>query len=309
VIGFAAAAAIAILFAIAWPGEKEPEYKGKKLSEWLEIYGKSNISVEQREQAPVALKHIGTNAVPFLLKWINCDARPRYRARLAGKLPAWAQKTSVGQKWLRSDVDAFLAGNNAVAGFQVLGEEAASAIPALTRIMRGPRSGPSERWAAESLAFLGKDALPPMLEILSDRQQPNTKRVYVAAVVQHHMGYLGSNAIAVVPVLIECCLSDTNEFIWMTAGATLIGFASERDLDIGFAVGKMASPDPALRRVAIRSLGQHKVARGVKWNDGTGVYYGATTVISNALTDSDALVRAEATNALRKVAPEMLEGK
>src|SRR5438067_1105808 len=68
-----------------WPGEREPVYNGKKLSEWLQLYGSTGISVEQREQAKVAVRQIGTNALPWLVKWIQCDRRdlPQWKTRLA----------------------------------------------------------------------------------------------------------------------------------------------------------------------------------------------------------------------------------
>jgi len=53
--------------------EREPEYGGKKLSEWAKIYSETfdfpNGS-QQTQQASEAIRHIGTNAIPYLAKWI-----------------------------------------------------------------------------------------------------------------------------------------------------------------------------------------------------------------------------------------------
>ena len=61
-----------LLFLFFRGGEKEPEYNGKKLSQWLEVlnvqsgyYGGSQSA--SWEEGRTAVQHIGTNAVPALL--------------------------------------------------------------------------------------------------------------------------------------------------------------------------------------------------------------------------------------------------
>src|SRR2546423_4143418 len=87
------AAAVVMVIAVAaiafWPGEKEPEYQGKKLSEWLEIYRTNDVALRNamwepwtaakygpkprvdRDAAAEAVRHIGTNALPWLLATIQ----------------------------------------------------------------------------------------------------------------------------------------------------------------------------------------------------------------------------------------------
>jgi hypothetical protein len=78
-----------------WPGEKEPEYKGKKLSEWLNVVA-TNLSIEDvtafeehhfaeiKSAASLegigAVRSIGTNAVPWFVKWVERD-RPAWRTK------------------------------------------------------------------------------------------------------------------------------------------------------------------------------------------------------------------------------------
>jgi len=75
-----------------WAGEKEPEYQGKKLSEWVQAYiPKAYFSRypadaaahSKSHEAEVAIRHIGTNALPQLMKWINAET-PEWRGRLFG---------------------------------------------------------------------------------------------------------------------------------------------------------------------------------------------------------------------------------
>src|SRR4051812_12829515 len=60
--GVVVVAAVVLL----WPrGEREPEYQGKKLSEW--------IGDEGNPRQADAVRHIGTNALPFLIGWIRYE--------------------------------------------------------------------------------------------------------------------------------------------------------------------------------------------------------------------------------------------
>jgi hypothetical protein len=78
---------------IVWPGEREPEYQGKKLSEWLTLYSQTFSDESGRKEAHAsaaqAVRHIGTNAIPYLLKWIRYET-PDWRNKLEShieKLP------------------------------------------------------------------------------------------------------------------------------------------------------------------------------------------------------------------------------
>src|SRR5947208_533266 len=53
---------------LVWLGKLEPEYQGKTLSEWLH-----SPDSDSRETQAVAVRAIGTNALPWLLKWIQKD--------------------------------------------------------------------------------------------------------------------------------------------------------------------------------------------------------------------------------------------
>src|SRR6266704_3356201 len=61
-------AVIGVLVAVV-SGPREPEYNGVKLSEWVDGLGAAD-SVRPRV-AEEAIRHIGADALPFLLKWIQ----------------------------------------------------------------------------------------------------------------------------------------------------------------------------------------------------------------------------------------------
>ena len=63
---------------IAWQllGVREPVYQGKSLSYWLNQYDGNYVSVTAqlgKKQADEAVRHIGTNAIPFLLARLQTE--------------------------------------------------------------------------------------------------------------------------------------------------------------------------------------------------------------------------------------------
>jgi hypothetical protein len=95
-----ASIAAVILGFLLWPSEREPEYNGVTLSKWLQRYNDDGNNPEAAE----AIRHIGTNALPFLLRWIRYET-PGWRKSLEHlhtRLPSSIQKTRVVH-WLFAD--------------------------------------------------------------------------------------------------------------------------------------------------------------------------------------------------------------
>jgi hypothetical protein len=68
IIGILALVACGILAAAFCPEKPEPVYKGKKLSEWVQVLCETNASsrpVATRNEAQEAIVAFGTNAIPF----------------------------------------------------------------------------------------------------------------------------------------------------------------------------------------------------------------------------------------------------
>jgi hypothetical protein len=151
------------------------------LSEWIAVL-ETPGGIAQKE---VAIRHIGTNAIPYLLKWI--DYRRSYysykldhfsRVLLNRGLPE-------GESSRRA--------SDACRAFQFLGKDARAAIPELKRqaFDRKPRNP----LAISALALLGKDGLPPLMEALTN-QAPVTRWQVIRA-----MEWMGTNALPAVPAL------------------------------------------------------------------------------------------------------------
>src|SRR6266498_4012788 len=79
----------AVLLLTLWH-EREPRYNGRSLSQWAALLDPvDRDEVERAQQADVAIRQIGTNGLPLLLRWIQYQERP-WRTRTAnfvGRLP------------------------------------------------------------------------------------------------------------------------------------------------------------------------------------------------------------------------------
>jgi hypothetical protein len=140
-------------------GPKEPIYQGKALSLWLEDYTPSG-----RQKAAEAVHSTGTNAIPILLKWMRAKVPPRIVLKIELKLIDLAKKQSMVRIHYVFPVQ-----RNEIAyvGFQVLGTNAATAVPELMSICAEKAHPESQRYAALSLGYIGpaaKLAIPLLME-------------------------------------------------------------------------------------------------------------------------------------------------
>jgi hypothetical protein len=134
IIAFACLAS-AILALVFWPREREPEYNGVTLSTWLVRSGSTNQT--ESLAAVDAIRHIGTNALPSLLRWIHYE--PGWRDSLGRRIITWpifgksghVQRLVWNMTWFRA--------NAAVNGFHVLGSQANPALPELQRLAENPK--------------------------------------------------------------------------------------------------------------------------------------------------------------------------
>ena len=84
-----------VLVEVLGSREREPEYGGKKLSEWVQAYppeswiwvrpapttrdGIARLFTETKDPMRT-IRHIGTNALPYLVKWMDYEASPWKRS-------------------------------------------------------------------------------------------------------------------------------------------------------------------------------------------------------------------------------------
>ncbi len=165
--------------------DREPSYNGHSLSEWLHAARPGYINPPAPPaEATAAVRRIGTNALPTLLKWASYDP-----TRLQSKLRPIVSG---------SDHPA-----DAEDGFRILGPVARPAIPGLTRLAIKSSSDERVMRCARCLASIGPDAVPALAEVISNYH--GKERYYPIAV----LAKFGTNVQPAVPVLVRC-LSDSD---------------------------------------------------------------------------------------------------
>ena len=137
----------AVLAVLLWPRpEPEPVYGGKKLSQWLVMYYVGpQATREEKEEARKAIQHIGTNAMPFVLKWFQY-AKPKWQLTVARSTPYWFPLGKNAKDILSQA---------ATCSFEILGTNAAIAIPELKQLMLESKSAMVSNRALYAMCHVG----------------------------------------------------------------------------------------------------------------------------------------------------------
>jgi len=164
--------------------EREPVYGGKKLSEWVLEFRTSWSKTEETDEA---VRHIGTNAIPYLVKWMSYEPAP-WRIKLYEGLPAFCRGPFNG--WIRKDKLALCA----FRALEKLGPNSQAGVPELVSLLNDPRRNYSAGRAAMALGSLGDEYLPTLLAAL-------TNRPTVRGAILIGISSMGTNARTAVPAL------------------------------------------------------------------------------------------------------------
>ncbi|EEF57889.1 HEAT domain containing protein [Pedosphaera parvula Ellin514] len=142
--------------------QKEPSYQGRYLSDWLEEVWYLDGGVDP--EAEKAVRQIGTNAIPYLLK-LAITRDSALKAKVTAILP---------EKWFvsyatRSAHNHF----SAAFGFDALGSAAEPAVPTLIGLL-DDKDDDIRKTATRSLGSIGpeaQNAIPGLIRHLSDPNQ------------------------------------------------------------------------------------------------------------------------------------------
>jgi len=300
----------AVCVALLWRGKKEPQYKGRTLTQWVLLYERSTgaeashnsyYNPSALRESEEAIHHIGTNALPCLIKWIQCvPSRSRWRRRAADaldKLP--------GELWDRPPIDSLLNDpaqvhlDVAATCFWLLGTNASAAVPELTRLANDQKSPRASEAALNALAHADQDGLPHVLAILAN---PNAPGRADAAGCARSASRLGTNASLAVRLLSEC-VRNQDQQLAISASESLRDLTLEPGITVPALTKGLQDPRRRVRFVCARSL--VVCARSVAWLG--ELKRCSAPALMVALQDPDWQVRVFVTNALSKIAPEVLE--
>ncbi|HYG34796.1 MAG TPA: HEAT repeat domain-containing protein [Clostridia bacterium] len=209
--------------------DNEPSYQGHSLSYWISICRDNDSSrpnvVAEILQAEKAIRAIGPNALPHLLKWLDTEpTRIRLTAHdMAVKILPWnTYRSDLVQKALEGSANA--RANSAITGFRILGPIATPAIPRLLQLSRRPRQSFTSSRAIMSLGEVGQPALPTLQAIIEDPQHPNRE------IAIQTVGYMSGCGVDITPAIpaLQKCLQDPTHSVVVAAEATLAELPSSK---------------------------------------------------------------------------------
>jgi HEAT repeat protein len=241
------------------------------------------------QEATAAVNAIGTNALPTLLFWLS------YEQGKAKDAAGWfLDHAPLGKQThralaLRLHVqDQLLLPALANSGFEILGTNAQPAIPQLVRIAKGERHQTIAHRAVVALGRIGPPALPALTQLLSDTNCP------VRGAVVIEIAHFATNSPSVGPMILQLT-SDPSPAVSCAAAGMVGNIGIPHELAVPVLVKALASQDTGTRRLAAFSLGQY-TTQAVE----------AVPALRQLLLDPHYLARNSATNALLKIAPEVL---
>lgn len=187
--------------------DREPRWHGKRLSDWAAQYGTNHWAFRSTGadlEAEKAIRDIGTNAIPFLLKQLSARESEILR-KLRTHLPAqWAKASILRDR--STEVR-----RTAAYGVAALGRNAAEAVPALCAIETNHPEVDGRYTAVFALRTLGptaEPAIPFLIRCLTN--QEFTIRDDAATA----LGAIGARADLVVPALIQFVAQTPNRQIY-----------------------------------------------------------------------------------------------
>jgi len=206
--------AAALVFAWKTAPPREPVYEGKTLRRWLEGHVPTS-SADPRygspgwKKADEALRHIGTNAIPTMLQMIGAKDPPA----VVLKLLEIVRKQHLIKIRYRY---AYQRNEEAEYAFEVLGKDAAGAVPGLIRIYEAAVTPSSQRCAALALGHIGRAANPAIPVLLRSFTHTNAEVRFNAVSAIY---YIGGDPGVVVPAMTRMLKDPKVEIRWNAVGA------------------------------------------------------------------------------------------
>lgn len=209
----------------------EPRHAGKNLSEWLALYRRPERNGGVTTEAELAVRSIGTNALPFLCEWTRYEL-PLWRRQLLNLATQPVEgktldegKIVYGRSWIlgKSSRQSELA----ELGFIILYTNAAPAVHELEIMMKNSKKPDASLRATWALGAIGGPAIPALTNALADTKQINRCRIMEAIYgveVDSHYYHRDAYTGACLPVL-NRSLNDPDKEVRRQAKVTLYNLA------------------------------------------------------------------------------------
>jgi HEAT repeat protein len=220
-----------LVVGLNWISTEDPTYEAKPLSVWVEELSYSR-SPEVRSQAVVAVRSLGTNAIPLLLSYLsrtdNDDKLMRY----------------LKQQWVKRfggagpDEPVFFRAR-AVAGFEALGTIGKPAIPVLKHLIE------SNDTAVDAARALGAIRTPDVLSNLVEYLESLDSITRTAGVAG--LGLMREEARRSLPKLAKMVVNDPSDSV-RTYAAESLGAIGPADAVVPILLERLENdPSPKVR--------------------------------------------------------------
>lgn len=289
--------ALAVLFLIAIGSllrTREPLCRDKTIAEWVRIFDMDAEGPAQSTDTPAcreareALRSMRDESVSRALRLLRSE-KPAWKRRVEGII-----ERADGRRWLpRFMWRPFYGdpGDDAPIYFWMLGSTASGAIPELVGIIGEDKSWRITQRAFTSLGGIGSDALPALIDILRTNSPHRRDAVMQIRWISRNSPTAAASAI---PSLLGS-LGDADVEVSMAAATALGDFQVNREQIAEALVPALRSTNTYVRFSAAESL--EKLGEQARV---------ALPALVKTLDDPAVLVRTAATNAVSKIAPEVL---
>lgn len=278
-----------------------------KLSEWMDLARPDDPRREQPRGFD-GIRAIGTNGLPWFAKWISYETPAWKRAFLNSKYSRSTPKPVI--RMLRKPLDF------ARTSSQQLISLGPVSIPCLAKLMdRYP--GDSSRLAVQALGRIGKDAVPLLLGVATNRAKPiEFRRLALDTIFTKRypnpmrLRQLIMNTNTITPEMIPYAQADENDTSSLIP--ILIPCLHENGLEDSTIrlLGRLGlNSDTAFQLFAnaITAKGPEVRIAAVRWGAlFKSNAYRTTPELIKSFNDPEPRVRQEATNALERISPQVL---
>lgn len=273
----------------------EPTYEGRPLSEWIMLHSRTYRSKQTDqgvtiEQAAEAIRAIGTNGLPYLVRWTGYESaewRNKLRIKVANG-PYWLRDTPLIVNLISGED-----GNASYAqeAFYALGALATPAIPGLQEIACRPGIGISRDRALLALGSVGSPSVPALTNMLVTAGFEGTRKMSTLIMA---FQILGTNATAAAPIFIQM-LQSADPVVAMEGARALERLRLDADNVVPALIGQIAHPDPNVRALVAPALAAYRTRAKA-----------AIPALINALSDTNPGVRQAVAEAIIRIDPSVL---
>jgi hypothetical protein len=277
-----------------WPGKREPKYHEHTLSDWM--WARQIAQSEARAlEAEDAVRHIGTNALPWFSKWLTYES-PAWKRKMSQRVFLERLPARLWRLVFKREFQCL----TALDGFKILAATSPNEVTAeLTRVVdKWPAPGWERGFGGlEVIDHLG---IPGLVSIATSRVRAAEVRCQavesIGSIIKRERMRAGPN----------------QESDRLLVTQVLVPYLEERDLAwaAALALGRARLAPEIVVPALTNAMRPEDVGVRVQVVDALGGFQGdalcAIPVLAASLNHPDKRVRAAITNALNRIAPEVL---